>query len=132
MRGAGKLDISDEFEEVLKSLDGNHDKVRCLLNKADQVAPQELFRVYGALLWSLGKVSLSLSLSHTHTRAHSTHDSLHFHFHCYCPTRRSFVHFIIFHMAIVLHMCAMQSLGLAIRFVCGELRPYHSVSPMCY
>ena len=51
-----KLDISDEFEEVLRSLDGNHDKVRCLLNKADQVAPQELFRVYGALLWSLGKV----------------------------------------------------------------------------
>ena len=51
-----KLDISDEFEEVVKSLDGNHDKVRCLLNKADQVAPQELFRVYGALLWSLGKV----------------------------------------------------------------------------
>eukprot|EP01044_Picomonas_judraskeda_P043400 COSAG03_NODE_22806_length_286_cov_1.663102_2_plen_29_part_01 len=28
LRGAGKLDISDEFEEVLKSLDGNHDKVR--------------------------------------------------------------------------------------------------------
>ena len=51
-----KLDISDEFEEVVKSLDGNHDKVRCLLNKADQVDPQELFRVYGALLWSLGKV----------------------------------------------------------------------------
>lgn len=51
-----KLDISDEFEEVVKSLDGNNDKVRCLLNKADQVDSQELFRVYGALLWSLGKV----------------------------------------------------------------------------
>ena len=51
-----KLDISDEFEEVVKSLDGQHDKVRCLLNKADQVDAQELFRVYGALLWSLGKV----------------------------------------------------------------------------
>lgn len=51
-----KLDISDEFSDVLKSLDGQHDKVRCLLNKADHVGSQELFRVYGALLWSLGKV----------------------------------------------------------------------------
>jgi len=51
-----KLDISDEFKEVVRSLDGQHDKVRCLLNKADVVDPDELFRVYGALLWSLGKV----------------------------------------------------------------------------
>ena len=59
-----KLDISDEFEEVVKSLDGNHDKVRCLLNKADQVDPQELFRVYGALLWSLGKVVFLETVRH--------------------------------------------------------------------
>eukprot|EP00613_Pedinella_sp_CCMP2098_P071940 CAMPEP_0171911564 /NCGR_PEP_ID=MMETSP0993-20121228/10376_1 /TAXON_ID=483369 /ORGANISM="non described non described, Strain CCMP2098" /LENGTH=486 /DNA_ID=CAMNT_0012545105 /DNA_START=85 /DNA_END=1545 /DNA_ORIENTATION=+ len=51
-----KLDISDELKGVIQSLEGNHDKVRCLLNKADQVDSQELFRVYGALLWSLGKV----------------------------------------------------------------------------
>jgi hypothetical protein len=34
-----------QFEEVVRSLHGNQDKVRCLLNKADQVDAQELFRV---------------------------------------------------------------------------------------
>ena len=51
-----KLDISDEFSEVMQSLKGNEEKVRCVLNKADQIDRQKLVRVYGALLWSLGKV----------------------------------------------------------------------------
>jgi len=53
---AHKLDISDEFRKVLESLKGNDDKIRCILNKADQVDRQKLLRVYGALMWSLGKV----------------------------------------------------------------------------
>jgi EH domain-containing protein 3 len=53
---AHKLDISDEFQRVIEVLQGHSDKVRCVLNKADQVDQQRLLRVYGALMWSLGKV----------------------------------------------------------------------------
>lgn len=51
-----KLDISDEFKEVINSLHGHDNKIRLLLNKADSVNTQQLMRVYGALMWSLGKV----------------------------------------------------------------------------
>ncbi|PPS18950.1 hypothetical protein GOBAR_AA01596 [Gossypium barbadense] len=51
-----KLDISDEFKRVIYSLRGHDDKIRVVLNKADQVDTQQLMRIYGALMWSLGKV----------------------------------------------------------------------------
>ncbi|CAK8565665.1 unnamed protein product [Lathyrus sativus] len=51
-----KLDISDEFKRVISSLHGHDDKIRVVLNKADQVDTQQLMRIYGALMWSLGKV----------------------------------------------------------------------------
>jgi len=35
---AHKLDISDEFKEVIEKLRGHDDKIRCILNKADQVS----------------------------------------------------------------------------------------------
>jgi hypothetical protein len=52
---ANKLDISDEFKQAIECLKGNDDKVRVVLNKAD-IEIQHLMRVYGALMWSLGKV----------------------------------------------------------------------------
>lgn len=56
---AHKLDISDELKGAIDVLKGHEDKIRCILNKADQIDRQQLMRVYGALLWSLGKTMSS-------------------------------------------------------------------------
>ncbi|XP_034252891.1 EH domain-containing protein 3 [Thrips palmi] len=53
---AHKLDISDEFRRSIEALRGHDDKIRIALNKADMIDHQQLMRVYGALMWSLGKV----------------------------------------------------------------------------
>ena len=72
---ANKLDISDELRRAIQALKTHDEKVkkhlkllrifleifvlfqiRIVLNKCDLVTPQQLMRVYGALMWSLGKV----------------------------------------------------------------------------
>lgn len=53
---AHKLDISDEFRRVIDIIKKNHSKIRIVLNKSDMITTQQLMRVYGALMWSLGKV----------------------------------------------------------------------------
>lgn len=56
MCDAHKLDISDEFKRVIEGLKSSEEKLRVVLNKANQVTPNQLIRVYGALMWSLSKV----------------------------------------------------------------------------
>ena len=57
---AHKLDISDELKEIMETIrPHNEDKIRCVLNKADQVGREELVRVYGSLMWSMGKIFLT-------------------------------------------------------------------------
>jgi len=53
---AHKLDISDEFRRSIEALHGYDEKIRIVLNKSDMISTQQLMRVYGALMWSLGKV----------------------------------------------------------------------------
>ncbi|GMH66771.1 hypothetical protein TL16_g04502 [Triparma laevis f. inornata] len=48
---AHKLDVSDEFRDVIEKLKPHDDKVRCVLNKADQINKSQFVRVYGSLLW---------------------------------------------------------------------------------
>eukprot|EP00924_Labyrinthula_sp_SR-Ha-C_P016213 maker-scaffold_52-snap-gene-0.3-mRNA-1 protein AED:0.00 eAED:0.00 QI:244/1/1/1/1/1/2/143/652 len=56
MFDSNKLDISDEFKAVIGELRRHDEKMRVVLNKSDKIQTKELIRVYGALMWALGKV----------------------------------------------------------------------------
>jgi GTPase SAR1 family protein len=55
MFDCSKTDISDELMETISQLQDYHGRVRCVLNKVDMLDIKEIVRVYGALMWSLGR-----------------------------------------------------------------------------
>jgi len=61
-----KLDLSDEMGDAIKSLQKHYDKIRVVLNKADSISHQNLLKVYGALLWSLGRVITTPEVTKIH------------------------------------------------------------------
>jgi len=60
------LDFSDEMSSMVEKLKGNYHKTRIVLNKANQVSVHQLLRVYGALMWSLGKAVGSSEALHVY------------------------------------------------------------------
>eukprot|EP00606_Chrysophyceae_sp_TOSAG23-5_P000327 GSChrysophyteH2.ASY1.ANO1.1302.1 assembled CDS len=56
MFDCSKTDISDELMAVIHELKDYSGRVRCILNKIDTVNPRELVRVYGSLMWSIGRI----------------------------------------------------------------------------
>ncbi|XP_045481329.1 nestin isoform X2 [Harmonia axyridis] len=54
-----KLDIGPETEAILDQLKGREYQTRIILNKADQVKPEELMRVQGALIWNISPLMSS-------------------------------------------------------------------------
>ncbi len=74
---AHKLDISDEFREVIEALKPHDDKVRCVLNKADQIKKEQFVRVYGSLLWSMGKIFQTPEVCRVYTGSFWDQDLVH-------------------------------------------------------
>lgn len=54
-----KLDVGPETEAILDQLKGREYQTRIVLNKADQVHPEELLRVQGALIWNISPLMSS-------------------------------------------------------------------------
>jgi len=54
---AHSLDINDEYRKVIHQVSSqNTNKIKIVMNKADGFTSLELLRIYGSLMWALGKV----------------------------------------------------------------------------
>ncbi|KAG4068772.1 hypothetical protein HA402_002463 [Bradysia odoriphaga] len=54
-----KLDVGPETEAILDQLKGREYQTKIILNKADQVKPEELLRVQSALIWNISPLMSS-------------------------------------------------------------------------
>ncbi|KZC10108.1 Sarcalumenin, partial [Dufourea novaeangliae] len=63
-----KLDVGPETEAILDQLKGREYQTRIILNKADQVKPEELMRVQGALIWNISPLMSSAVRVRNHAK----------------------------------------------------------------
>ena len=52
---SNKLELSGDFQQIVQMIRDYDDKLRIVLNKTDLVDEEELIRLYGALMWFLGR-----------------------------------------------------------------------------
>ena len=50
-----KPDVPEDLRQTLQAIKRYSHKMRVVLNKADELEPLELTKIYGSLLWSLGQ-----------------------------------------------------------------------------
>jgi len=55
-----KLDIGPETEALLDQLKGRESQVRIVLNKADEITPEELLKIQGNLVWNVSPLMASI------------------------------------------------------------------------
>ena len=58
-----KLDVADEFESIIRKVQKHHKKLIVVLNKADSITTPQLIRVYGGLMWALGRIINTLEVT---------------------------------------------------------------------
>ena len=57
---AHKLDISDEFKHAIEAIRAQDDKIRIILNKADEITAEELLKIQGNLVWNVSPLMASM------------------------------------------------------------------------
>ena len=73
-----KLDIFDEIQSLIKMLQKHHEKMLVVLNKADTIpTPEKLIRVYGGLMWDLGKLIHSPEVIRVYIGSFGNNNSIH-------------------------------------------------------
>lgn len=103
-----KLDISDEFRGVIENLRNQDDKVHCVMNKADQLDPESLMKVYGALLWSMGKIFQSAEVPRVYCGSFRDEQLLNEHFRGLFDKDRNA---LMAHLKDLPRMCGMRKVN---------------------
>jgi GTPase SAR1 family protein len=71
-----KTDVSDELKGIIQQLQDFHIRVRCILNKVDMLSSKELVRVYGALMWSIGRIITNAEVTRVYWASNNSDSTL--------------------------------------------------------